>query len=130
MSRIFGKFADLGGNHDNSRTPNVGATNLGSYSDRQLPSTAIGLCVHRKDSNCSSSRQHMSKIAEKFTDLGETHDSSRTPNVGATNLEGHTGQQSLLPTTSSTAVALNPLSRGNTVNINTPFPEPLLRDLW
>ena len=33
----------------------------------------------------------MSKIAEKFADLGETHDSSWTPNVGATNLEGHTG---------------------------------------
>ena len=29
-----------------------------------------------------------------------------------------------------TAVALNPLSRGNTADINTLFPEPLLRDLW
>ena len=126
----FGKFADLGGNHDNSRTPNVRATNLGSRSDRQLPSTAIGLRVHRKDSNYSSSQQHISKITKKFTDLGETHNSSWTPNIGATNLKSYTGQQSLLPIISSTVIALNPLSRGNTANINTPFPEPLLRDLW
>ena len=33
----------------------------------------------------------MSKITGKFTDLGETYDSSRIPNVGATNLEGYTG---------------------------------------
>ena len=29
----------------------------------------------------------------------------------------------------SIAIVLNPLNRGNTANINTPFPEPLLRDL-
>ena len=33
----------------------------------------------------------MSKIVKKFTDLSGTHDSSRTPNVGAINLEGYTG---------------------------------------
>ena len=33
----------------------------------------------------------MSKITEKFADLDETHDSSRTPNIGAINLESHTG---------------------------------------
>ena len=33
----------------------------------------------------------MSKITEKFTDLGKTYNSSRTPNVGAINLKGYTG---------------------------------------
>ena len=28
-----------------------------------------------------------------------------------------------------TVITLNPLNRGNTADINTPFPEPLLRDL-
>ena len=31
MSRILRKFADLGGNYNNSRTPNIEATNLGNY---------------------------------------------------------------------------------------------------
>ena len=52
----------------------------------------------------------MSQIFGKFADLGGNHDSSRTPNIGATNLESHTNRQPL--------------------NISTPFPEPLLRDLW
>ena len=30
---------------------------------------------------------------------------------------------------SLTIIALNPLNRGNTANINTLFPEPLLKDL-
>ena len=33
----------------------------------------------------------MSKIAGKFIDLGETHNNSRIPNIGTTNLESHTG---------------------------------------
>ena len=52
----------------------------------------------------------MSQIFEKFADLGGNHNNSRTPNVGATNLENHTNRQPL--------------------NISAPFLEPLLRDLW
>ena len=89
-----------------------------------------GAYVEGKDPNCSLPRQRVSQIFEKFANLGENRDSSRTLHVETTNLEGHTGQQSLLPITSSTAVTLNPLSRSNTADINTPFPEPLLRDLW
>ena len=33
----------------------------------------------------------MSEITKKFIDLGETHDNSRTPNIGAINLEGYMG---------------------------------------
>ena len=33
----------------------------------------------------------MSKITEKFIDLGETHNNSWTPNVSAINLESYTG---------------------------------------
>ena len=34
----------------------------------------------------------MSEITEKSTNLGETYNSSRTPNVSTINLEGYTGQ--------------------------------------
>ena len=33
----------------------------------------------------------MSKITRKSTDLGETYNNSRIPNIGITNLKGHTG---------------------------------------
>ena len=73
-------------------------------------STAAESHVYGKDLECLPFRQRVSQIFGKFADLGGNHNNSRTPNVGATNLENYTNQQPL--------------------DIFTPFPEPLLRDLW
>ena len=54
--------------------------------------TQPGSRIHRDDSNYSLPRQQVSQIFEKFADLGRNHNSSRTPNIGATNLESHTNR--------------------------------------
>ena len=119
-SQFSGKFADLGENRDSSRTLHVGATNSGSHTNRQfLPvaippftvtsSTAAESHIHGKDLECLPIQQHVSQTFGKFANLSGNHNNSRTPNIGAKNLESHTNRQSL--------------------NISAPFPEPLLRDL-
>ena len=141
VSQFSGKFADLGENHDGSRTLHVGVTNPGSHTSRQsLPvamppsavtsSTAAELRVHGKDLECLPFRQRVSQIFGKSADLGEGYGSSQTLAVGVTNLEGRSNQQPPPPTTLSTTTALNPSGCGNTINAAAPFPEPSLRALW
>ena len=104
VSQIFEKFADLGENRGSSRTLHIETTNLESRTGRQpspsttLPTTALTPSTHLEshvrgeDPDYSSPRQSVSRFSRKFADLGEKHNNSRTPHVGATNLESYTNR--------------------------------------
>ena len=60
--------------------------------------TQPGSHIHRDNSNYSLPRQRVLQIFEKFADLGENHNNSRTLHIKATNLGNHINRQ-FLPVT-------------------------------
>ena len=81
----------------------IGDDRLQARFKRLIPET----CVHHpparpeayvegKDPNCSLPRQRVSQIFEKFANLSENRDSSRTLHVGATNSGSHTNRSSFV----------------------------------